>query len=518
MSQHTKVVAWWCAVALMVLAAALAPAMLRQTPGGLATLSEVAYLERVEGTYAAGKAPIEKNELSPLSRWLVSQVTAKGEEAQRMTLVLNGAACGLLMLLFLVAVSRWLPWWLTLASGGAWLCAPVVVGQMTMGTPGMVSLLFLLGPAIGLTLALSRGHLWVRLACVGVAGIAAGAGVFAHPLALWVSLSLLLTLFAAFRRKHDGEAGGLLELPPLGGEMLTLLGGLLAGFVVTKMLLRMNGGDLLAYLFGFLEGPHPPFGFLGEMYRGGEMGGPPWYAPAWLFLVRQPLPVVATGLLGAGFLWATARKGDPELSGGWPFWGATLVIAMSASLMGSPVVPAGLNLLVVFSPAWAALAAWGLLQMWTRFSPEARCWWYAGRVVLVLAALGMPIGGCLAALSAHPIPSAYASFLGLGTKYFLAQGNDPVGELAVPKPVLQALVETKQREMVGHPDAKGLSRLVGLLPGEPKLKIREGGPFPLFRVFAPASPRMDLLPAWPDTQDSGWTVDVADWPVYGYRP
>lgn len=514
MNPRIKMLLWWCAVAVMTLTAAMASPLVWRHEGGLATLSEVAYLERIEGTFAAGKAPIEKNELNPLARYLVRLATTEREEAQRLTGITNGVATAVLMLLFLLVVVRFVPWWLALAAGGGWLFAPVVAGQMSAGTPGMVSLLFLLGPSLGLVLALSCGRLWLRLACVAAAGVAAGAGVFAHPLALWVSLSLLLTLFAT--RPQAGGQEGVLVLPPLGGELLALLGGLLLGFVGFKSLLHLTGGDLLAYLFGFLDGPHPPFAFLGDLYRGGEMGGPPWYASLWLFVVRQPLPVLVLGGVAVGLLISGLRKAPSGLRTAWPFWGATLVITLCACLQGSPVVPAGLGLLVVLTPAWMALVVWGIWQLWGRVPAERRVWLYAGRTLLVLATLALPLGGAAAALRAYPMPGAYANALAMGTRFFVAQGHDPMGELAVPVAVLQDLVDTKQREVVGYPSAKGLQRLVGLLPGEPKLKIREGGPFPVFQVFAPVSPRTELLPSWAEPPESGWAVEVDGWPMFRY--
>ncbi len=502
---------WWAALVLLAAGSAVWCWQWREQRS-LLTSSEISHLERVEGSFHKGKAPQEKNELNPVVRKVLAMAGEGRLAAQEGTDLVNAASLALLVLLFVLLMSLWVPKWVALVAGLAWVVSPQVVGQSLMGTAGLASALFLLGPAMGLGLCLNvKGRLW-KYAGVAIVGVGAGMGILAHPLGIWVGLSLLGTLFMT--RSVISKEPGLVSLPAVGSEWLVLLGALLAGFAGAKMLIGMKGADLLAFLFGYLEGPHPPFAFLGEAYRGGQLGGPPWYTVWVLLLIRLPAPLLLAGLAGLVFLGVQIRKGSSGLRDGWPFWGAGLVLLLSATLLGSPVVPAGLNLLVPLTLVWVAMAAWGGWQFWNWLHKDTGVWRLTGQVAMVVLAVAGPASGLLASFTHATLPQAYANYLGLGTQTFLAYGNDPVGEMAIPAEVRRLLAEDKPKEFVVFPGPKTAQRLLSADETTQKLKVREGGALPVLLGISASSPAAEMAQGLFQDKTPSWGVYVQDWPLW----
>lgn len=515
MSNRTKRLLWWCAVVVLALAAGALAWVWRSTQG-LMTTSEAAFIERVAKAAKEGTGGLEKSELNPLIRQVTAWVAGNfPQEISDTVSLFNAASVALLVGLFALLLRRYLPWWLALAGPAVWITLPLSLGQSGLGGAGWSSALFLVGPGMLLTMGMGLDCVWKRSLAAGTVGLLAGVGILAHPLAAWTALCLVLTLFLT--RSRDKSQPGLVSLPPFGAELLALLVALAAGFMLVKGLLHANGRGLLAFLFGFLDGPHPAVAVLGSVYRGGEQGGPPWYTTLVSLLFRTPPEWLLLGLLGA-FLWVRAsHQGRPVPRFAWPFWGSLLVLLGAATLNGSPLIPAGLHLLVPISLGFTFLACWGVDRGWEWVTNQSRLWQRVGQVSLALLLASALIHGLVASFALAPMPQAYANGLVQGPQAFLRSGNDPLAEMAIPNQTLNRLSEEGLNELLVSPSSKAAQRLLQAFEPTRKFKVREGGTLPLLFIYTPSSPRNQLQTRLLEGREAKWAYPVAGvdfWSLY----
>ena len=196
--------------------------------------------------------------------------------------------------------------------------------------------------------------------------------------------------------------------------------------------------------------------------------------------------------------------------------GVALVLLVASTLTGSPMVPAGLNLLVPLSLSWIALGAWGANQAWTELDQDPKSWRLTGKVLLVVLLCAGPVFGLMASVQQDPMPQAYANALGGGTGAFLEQGNDPLAEMAIPVSIIDRLAEEKSKELVVSPWSKTAQRLLQITESGATLKSREGGPLPLLQVYLPSSPRTELMRGLRLNQTPEWTQEVAGVTLWSY--
>jgi len=439
-------------------------------------------------------ADFSKESLGPLAvrfvRWSAAIGSGDVTLVIRVMESVSLALLGLLLFLFLNRLVSW-PW--ALAGPALWVTHPQVFQRALYSAPDFTRLLFLLGPALLMGLALScrrsSGRVFLCLLC----GLACGLGLFVHHLVLWTSLALLVALFLTHAKTAVRK--GEVSLGPLGFEFLAAAAAMGVTFLVCRSLMSVESKQLLGFLFGPFRLFHEPFSVNGTTYREVADGGPPWWTTCYLLLVRTPPLLVVGALAGAVAGW---RARDrlllvPLASAG--------TIFLVASLSGSPHYFPGENMLAALALPPVLLSCLALFRGFGSASRESgadrrrglhgmkRA---AGGALLVLLALGHH--GFVNA-SHWPHQAAYANLLGGGTHGFLARGNDLFVEPTMDREAAALMISKAgpSGKVVVVPWGRRAQSVVDRhlhQLDEGRVQARDGGPYPTYESvgFSRSSP------------------------------
>ena len=373
-----------------------------------------------EKATGGAKAPFSQKELSPLSTTLTAALAKAGNgNVARAHRLLEAASFGLLLLLLFSVAAALMPWYFALSAPLLFALHPQVVQPMAETTPSVTATLFLLGPsALLMWAAWSRGRGRGMLCVLG--GLAAGVGIFAHHLGLYMAVTALMGLAVSGKRKRS--VPGLVALSPVGLETAAAMVAMVVAFVGAALLFGVKGKALVDYLFGPLSAAHPPLSMLGATYTAGGDGGPPLWGTAVLLLVRTPPLLLAGALAGGAFVVhnaSTDRLAPLRLG-----FFALAVLFVTSSLSGSPMYLPGISLAPGMAWFVALLFAYGMYSLWRTVRNRL---WDEKRVEGILFAVLMVLPvfhQVYIAWSHAPYPAAYANVMGGGTADFLAVGND----------------------------------------------------------------------------------------------
>lgn len=495
-------------VAIAVAAAGFAAFLVYSGEQRIYTASGARFATAVEKVAGGAKTPFSKDQLSPLSTASTALLAKAGDgDPLRAGRFLGASSFGLMLMLLFLTASALVPWYFALAAPLLFALHPQVVQPMAEITPALTATLLLVGPAALLMWAAwSRG--WLRGALCVLAGLGAGAGVFAHHLGPYIAVVALMGLAVSGRRKRS--PAGLVSLSPVGLETAATMAATIAAFVAATLLFGAKSKQLIDYLFGPLSAAHPPFALLGQTYTAGGDGGPPFWGTAALIFIRTPPLFLVGALAGAAFAVhnASTDRIEPLRTGLFAF----AVLFVTSSLSGSPMYLSGISLAPGMAWFLALLFSYGMFCLWRTL--RYRLWDGRRREWILFAVLmAVPLlhQGHIA-WSHAPYQGAYANVLGGGTADFLAEGNDLFLEPAVDSAGAAELFAATRKAVVvpWGKRAQGLldryRRDAGL---KRNLKAVDGGPHPTLMLYAPQSDYYRLLRRYCTSAEQLASLEIA---------
>ncbi len=499
-------------VAVVVALAGFAAFLVYSAEHRIYTTSGARFAATVEKVAGGAGTPFSKDQLSPLSTASAALLAKAGDgDAVRAGRLLGASSFALLLMLLFLAASALVPWYFALSAPLLFALHPQVMQSMAETTPALTATLFLVGPAALLMWATwSQG--WLRGSLCGLAGLGAGAGIFAHHLGLYIAVVALMGLAVSGRRKRP--VPGLVSLSPVGLETITAMMAMMAAFIGATMLFGAKSKQLIDYLFGPLSAAHPPFALLGQTYTAGGDGGPPFWGTTVLIFVRTPPLLLVGALAGAAFALhnASTDRVEPLRLGLFTF----AVLFVTASLSGSPLYLPGISLAPGMAWFVALLFAYGMFCLWR--TVRNRLWdGRRGERILFAVLMAIPLlhQGYIA-WSHAPYQASYANVLGGGTADFLAAGNDLFLEPAIDS-VGAAEVSAVAGKVVVVPWGKRaqgmLDRYRRDVDRKQKLKAVDGGPHPTLTLYAPGSDYYRLMRRYCTSAEQVASLEIASFSI-----
>ena len=393
--------------------------------------------------------------------------------------------CLLAALVYLFACLL-VPWYAALLAVGLLLSHPLIVQGSLESVPSFVVLFYLCGPALLLGLGLSSRGAGRLVLCL-LAGLVAGASIFAYHLGLWTAVLAVMAMFVT--RPTDREPG-VVVLPDLGLEFAAVLAGFVVAFLACKVGFAAETKSLADYLFFGFKAFHPPMQVAGIEYREVVDGGPPWWT-AWYHLVVRMPPLLLLGLAGGLYLLAVNLFDDHARLLWLP--ASTFVTVLTVTtLCGSHRYQPGFDALMVAAPFVVLLASYGfwcLCRVITRKGAQAGVVELTGLSLLACLALGHQMS---TDIRYAPYPAWYVNVLGGGTAQFAAS-NDMVLEPTLDEDGAAALASFDGKVVVA-PWGTSIQRVLDRFSRESDtapVRARNGGPFPVLVMASPSSALLD---------------------------